>query len=318
MKLAVGFITYNDSSAKYLADFVPSILLALQFLGKDNYQIYAWDNSAPENKVNKEALSLYPELEYLSTGENLGFGRAYNIMINRAKQLGAEYFLIINPDTILEPPSLQAMVRALDSDVSLASVAPKILRWNFAANTKTKQIDSAGIILKPGLRFHDLGQGQEDEKQFDRRSILGPSGAAGLFRLSALEKIQVAGQYFDERFFMYKEDCDLDYRLQQSGFTSRLVPESIIYHDRTAYSTGTSLGSIFINRFRKSRQIRLWSHLNEHLIYVKHWSSQNFVSRLFIIIRFVTILLFSLILEQFLLKNYVLLWRASRVLTNVK
>jgi GT2 family glycosyltransferase len=318
MKLAVGFITYQDLTAKYLADFVPSLMKALRFLEPADYQIYAWDNSSLSNHQNKEILDSYPVVKYFGTGENLGFGRAVNIMIHQARQSGAEYFLTINPDTILEPSAVSELVSALEADPALASVAPKILRWNFAANTKTKQIDSAGIILLPGLRFKDLGQGIEDQKQFDRRTILGPSGAAGLYRLADLEKIKDGEQYFDERLFMYKEDCDLDYRLWRAGLKSRLVPEAIVYHDRTASAFGLGLWSVLKNRSKKSRQVRLWSHLNEHLIYVKHWSSQNFISRVFIVFRFLSILIFSLILEQFLLKNYRLILKRSEVLTNVK
>jgi len=306
MKLAVGFITYKEFSDKYLADFVPSLLKALQFLASDDYLVYAWDNS-PADCLQKAALTAYPELKYQGVGENLGFGRAANIMIRQALQAGAEYFLIVNPDMVLEPSAIKELVWALDKDGTLAAAAPKILRWNFAANTKTKQIDSVGIVLKTGLRFRDLGQGTTDQKQFDRQTVIGPSGAAGLFRLTALESIKEGDQYFDERFFMYKEDCDLDYRLWQAGLKACLVPEAIIYHDRTAFSQGTGLLSTLRNRRHKSRQVRLWSHLNEHLIYVKHWSSQNLVSRIFIIIRVLSILIFSLMLEQFLLKNYCLI-----------
>jgi len=304
MKLAVGFTTFSEQSAKYLADFLPSLMKALEFLAPDDYQVYAWDNSPAGDNEDRIILEAYPAVKYFGVGENLGFGRASNIMIRQANQAGAEYFLVLNPDMVLEPSAIKELVGALDKDRDKAAAAPKILRWNFAANTKTKQIDSVGIVLKTGLRFQDLGQGAEDQNQFDRRQILGPSGAAGLFRLSALEKIKEGDQYFDERFFMYKEDCDLNYRLYRAGLKACLVPEAIIYHDRTAFASGAGLWSSLKNRAKKSRQVRLWSHLNEHLIYVKHWSNQNFISRVFIVIRIASIFIFSLIFEQFLLKNY--------------
>ena len=323
MKLAVGFLTYNDSSAKYLADFLPSLKKSLEFLNPEDYRVLVFDNSDLGNDCNRLALesfnNVYPGfLEYIQAEGNLGFSRAYNILIHSALRRGAEYFLVINPDTLLEKETISELVSALDRNNGLSSVCPKIRRWDFAANTKTKEIDSCGLILKSGLRFYDLGQGQEDDKRFDSFSILGPSGAAGLFRLSALENIKENEQYFDERFFMYKEDCDLAYRLYISGAKSALVPSAIMYHDRTAVSSGEGIVNKALDRRKKSRQIRAWSFRNQHLIFVKHWTKQNFVSKIIIIFRVLISGIFSLILEKFLLKEYKAILAYRRVLTNVK
>ncbi len=323
MKLVVGFLTYNDASAKYLADFLPSLKSALGFLSPSDYKVLAFDNSDSENNLNREALASFNEanpdfLEYLYAAGNLGFSRAYNILIRNAVRLAAEYFLVINPDTLLEKDTISELVMALDKNQELTAVSPKIRRWDFAANTKTRIIDSCGLVLKSGLHFRDLGQGQEDDKRFDSFPILGPSGAAGLFRLSALEKIKVNDQYFDEQFFMYKEDCDLAYRLSLIPSKSALVPSAIMYHDRTALSTGEGIINKARDRRKKSRQIRSWSFRNQHLIFVKHWTKQNFVSKTIIVFRVLLNGIFALILEQFLLKEYKEVRALSRVLTNVK
>lgn len=309
MKLVVGFLTYNDSSVKYLADFLPSLKNALSFLEFGDYQVLAFDNSDKDNKLNKKTLESFSEnngifLEYISADSNLGFSRAYNILIHSAIRLGAEYFFIVNPDTFLEKDTISELVLALDQNTELSSVSPKIRRWDFAANTKTRIIDSCGLIVKSGLRFYDLGQGEKDDKRFDSASILGPSGAAGIFRLSALEKIKENDQYFDEQFFMYKEDCDLAYRLYLIGAKSALIPSAIMYHDRTAASSGEGVVEKVRDRRRKSRQIRSWSFRNQHLIFVKHWAKQKFTSKIIIIFRVLIMGIFSLILEQFLLKEY--------------
>jgi len=323
MKLVVGFLTYNDSSAKYLADFLPSLKSALSFLEPTEYRVLAFDNSDPSDSSNRIALEAFNAknnnfLEYLHAAGNLGFSRAYNILIRSASRLQAEYFFVVNPDTILEKDTISELVLALDNDVELASVSPKIRRWDFAANTKTRTIDSCGLILKPGLRFQDLGQGKEDDKRFDKFSILGPSGAAGLFRLSYLERIKENDQYFDENFFMYKEDCDLAYRLALIKAKSALVPTAIMYHDRTAAASGKGVIGKLGERRKKSRRIRSWSLRNQHLIFVKHWSRQNIFSKAEIIVHVAMTGIFSLILEQFLLKEFRVLFDNHRVLTNVK
>lgn len=309
MKLVVGFITYNNSSAKYLSDFLPSLKESLEFLHKDEYKILAFDNSDQDDHVNKNKIEEFNQnnssiVEYLSTDNNLGFSRAYNILIRSALRTQANYFLIINPDVILEKDAIKNLVLALSDRSDLGSVSPKIRRWDFNSNTKTKIIDSCGLILKPGLRFSDLGQGSRDDKQFDKLPIIGPSGAAGLFRISALETIQENNNYFDENFFMYKEDCDLAYRLSCRNIKSILVPEAIVYHDRTASSHGHGILAKIITRSQKSRQVRSWSFINQHFLFIKHWSKQGFFSKFIIICQVITFGIFSLILEQYNLKEY--------------
>jgi len=309
MKLVVGFLTYNDASARYLSDFLPSLKESLASLNSEDYRVIAFDNSDKNQLANKEKIEQFNKInpyfiEYLSTDNNLGFSRAYNILIRLAVQYSADYFLIINPDIVLERDALVNLISVLDQDQSLGSVSPKIRRWDFASNTKTRVIDSCGLIVSPGLRFRDLGQGEKDNKQFDKQAIIGPSGAAGLFRLKDLEKVKENGSYFDEHFFMYKEDCDLAYRLYLKGVKSSLVPEAIIYHDRTAFVSGGGLLTRIINRGGKSRQIRSWSFTNQHYLFIKHWFKQDLISKMVIFCQVLLFGFFSLILEQFLLKDY--------------
>jgi GT2 family glycosyltransferase len=318
MKLVIGFITYNESSAKYLADFLDSLKEALFFLSEEDFQVLVFDNSDHNNLLNKEKINSFNELNpgflrYISTDNNLGFSRAYNILIREALNLHAEYFLIINPDIVLERDCIKNLFEALKSQPDLAAVSPKLRRWDFATNTKTKIIDSCGLKVFSGLRFRDLGQGIRDEKQFDKNDILAPSGAAGLFRLKCLEDIKDENGYFDERFFMYKEDCDLAYRLFIKGYRSTLVPNAILYHDRTAAAKANVFSRLFSRR-KKSRQIRTWSFIGQHLLFIKYWQKQTIFSKFFIICQLLAIFFIALFFEQFLLKEY----RKIKVLTNIK
>jgi GT2 family glycosyltransferase len=314
MKLVVGFVTYNESSTKYLGDFLSNLKYSLEFLKPVDKQILVVDNSSSDYNLNRLALEYFnrenkPEMLVFPQKENLGFGSAYNILIKKAQELGAEYFLMVNPDVLLEVDAIHQLLIKIEADKTLASVSPKIMRWDFEHKLKTKQLDSCGIILKSGLKFNDLGQGELDEGQYDEMDILGPSGAAGLFRLNALEKIKDEYGYFDSRFFMYKEDCDLVYRLRATGFKSALVPEALAYHDRTVGFYGQGLGQFITHRRRISKQARSWSFKNQHLLFVKHFQKEKIGSRLLVLGRVLSLLFFSLILEQFNLKQYPSIFR---------
>lgn len=309
MKIAIGFITYNTDTAKYLPYFLDSLFKSLEHFAKDECLILARDNSEEPNNYNREYVEdVFNKEEELIhfrwSGENAGFSRAYNSMIKEAKEWGAEAFFIINPDTIIAPGTLKKLIAVLESDNMLGSVAPKILRWDFVSQKLTSQIDTCGLWLRSGLQFVDIGQGLEDKKQFHDFPILGPSGAAGLYRMSALQKIKEATGYLDERMFMYKEDCDLAYRLFLAGFSSRLVPEALVYHDRSVSAAGESVLSGLKNRANKSRQVRIWSHLNQHLLVIKFWPKQDFRNKLKILKNIFLFGVHALFFEPFLLKNY--------------
>jgi len=302
IKLAVGFITYGEYTAKYLPFFLPS----LSGQAFKDFVVLCFDNSEEEDNENSKYIkNNYPEIEIARGGKNLGFARAYNKMIKRARDLGAEYFLAINPDVILNPDAIGKMVAAMDNDGGLGSVSPKMLKWNFVENEKTNIIDTCGIKLLPGLRFVDAGQGMEDGAVLDSERILGPSGAAGMYRMSALEKVKQDGQYFDELMFMYKEDCDLAYRLFLAGFKSKCVDEAIVWHDRSASALGESDLSAALNRKNKSRQVKKWSFLNQQIIFAKYWSLQSLKSKLAIIWYQMKILVFILLFERYLLSELV-------------
>ncbi len=309
VKLAVGFITYGKLTAKYLPYFLPS----LKNQTFKDFKILATDNSEEENNANREFIKKnYPEVEFKWAGQNLGFARAYNLIISRTMAEGAEYFLMLNPDMILEKDSIEKMVKAIVEDSALASISPKILKWDFKENKKTNVIDTCGIVMKAGLRFFDLGQNQIDRSQFDGSNILGPSGCAALYRLSALEKVKEKGKYFDELFFMYKEDCDLALRLKLAGFKSKLVPGALIYHDRSASGLGESDIAVALNRKNKSRPIKQWSFFSQQILFLKYWRRQNWISKLMIIWHELKIIVFALIFERYLFKELFGVWKLRK------
>ena len=86
-KLIVGFITYNDLTAKYLPYFLDS-------LDKQTYRdfgIMVVDHSDKEENANRSFLRRqYPEIAIDRPGRNLGFAGGFNRMIRKAASGGAE------------------------------------------------------------------------------------------------------------------------------------------------------------------------------------------------------------------------------------
>lgn len=305
MKLIISFLCYNEFSAPYLEYFLPSLERNLQNLNFD-YQIIIGDNSEKHDNDNRRIIVNYFQAkavkwQLISFEHNLGFAAAYNRLINMAVQNKVEYFLMLNPDMIFEPDFVSQLIQGADINQQYSSFAPKIYQWNFKDQLKTKIIDSCGIMLKPGLRFSDLGQGQIDYGQYDKATIIGPSGAAALFRLSALQLIKKSEQYFDERFFMYKEDCDLVYRLYKADLKSLLLSEAVAYHDRSLSGKGNWL-TIYQTWRKRSRQSRAWSFQGQQILFKKYYHQEGSVSRFLIRLQELFFFIFSLFFAKFLLK----------------
>jgi len=302
-KIYIGFITYGESTAKYLPYFLPS----LKKQSYKNYKILAVDNSEEEKNGNSVYIkNNFPEIGLRRTGENLGYAKAFNLMIKKAVEAGAEYFLALNPDMMLEDGALAKLADTMDHDSKLGSATAKVLKWNFAGQEKTNIIDSCGIKLLPGLRFVDYKEGEPADASCDDE-IIGVSGACAIYRLSALEKVKQNGQYFDELMFMYKEDCDLAYRLFLKSFKSKCVCDSIAYHDRSGGGLGEGNFAVALNRKNKSRRVKQWSFLNQQIIFMKYWRLQSPVNKIAIIWFELKIVVFALLFEPYLLKEFITL-----------
>lgn len=306
-KVVVGFIIFGNHTAKYLPYFLDSLknqtYQDFRAICLDNLRLGQGEARALKDETSTEYLKdNYPELEIIDSPRNSGFGRSHNKMIDRAFRLRAEYYLVINSDAIMEPDALEKLVQTLDDNKNLSAVCPKVFKWDFSNNEKTNVIDTLGIGLKSGLMFYDVGQGKIDE-HYPNHRIIGPSGACGLYRLAALADVSEPGEYFDKNMFMYKEDCDLAYRLYLSGHKSKCVFESIIYHDRTASSRQGLLGALK-NRRKKSARVNRWSFFNQQIIFFKYWHREDLFSKIKIVLWQITALIYALIFEQYLFVEY--------------
>src|SRR6187551_3074085 len=60
----------------------------------------------------------------IETGENLGFGRANNIAIERSD---SEFIFLLNPDTVLRPNAIDLLIDVLKTTPHAGATAPRLL-----------------------------------------------------------------------------------------------------------------------------------------------------------------------------------------------
>jgi GT2 family glycosyltransferase len=163
-------------------------------------------------------------IECPNRGYAAGANRALEWTQQRAA--AAEYALILNPDVRLEPDFAERILEHMKADRAVVLASGKLVR-------PEGLLDSTGIELPRHRRPRDRGSEEPDRGQYDRTEyVFGVSGAALMLRVAAVPDLTLAGELFDEDFFLYHEDTDLAWRAQRLGWKALYVPSARAVHTR--------------------------------------------------------------------------------------
>lgn len=195
------------------------------------FEIIVVDNASSDDSAAMVRAE-FPAVTVIENADNPGFAAATNQGI---RQASGDYILLLNPDTIVHPGALEAMVRELDANPSLGACGPKILNADGsiqvtaggAAPTFRSALYSKTIFRKLGIfRGHHHSRMKKVHDPNVKASAEQLSGAAVMVRASVFEKIGL----LDEQFFMYYEDTDLFYRMKTAGICMIYLPDACITH----------------------------------------------------------------------------------------
>ncbi|HSJ58718.1 MAG TPA: glycosyltransferase family 2 protein [Anaerolineae bacterium] len=169
----------------------------------------------------------YPEVRLLEMGTNLGLTGANNAGFRAA---AGDVLISLNNDTDADPHFVAALVDALCAHPDAGIAASKMLLFD-----RRDVLHSAGDGYRvDGIPFN-RGVWQRDEGQFDQAGwIFGGCGGAVAYRRAMLDEIGT----FDESFFMYCEDVDLNWRAQLAGWRAWYTPHAVVYHKLSATGAG--------------------------------------------------------------------------------
>jgi len=159
---------------------------------------------------------------------NLGFAPAVNMGIEGTD---SPWVLVLNSDAVVEPDAVSRLVAALEADPSLGGVQPRILSLirgrSLSPDDPNALIYSLGQALTADGRAREDGIGQpQGSRRIAAREIFGVCGAACLFRR---EMLDLVGGY-EEDYFAFYEDVDLNVRARIAGWRFGLVPDAVVWH----------------------------------------------------------------------------------------
>jgi GT2 family glycosyltransferase len=235
----------------------------------------------------------------LKLPENIGFAAAMNLGIGASS---GRYVLALNPDCRLEPDFAAVLAGRLDRRPDVGSASGRLLRAEGAGLSPTDRLDSTGIYRTAAGRHFDRGSGEPSGGRYTvEEEIFGASGAAGFYRREALESARIMTGVFDSDFFLYREDADLSWRLQNLGWKCLYVPTAVGYHRRR---------NLPERRRRMSALVNFHSVKNRFLLRINNQSLSDFAATLLpTLARDAVVLGACLTIERSSLPAFPWLWR---------
>jgi O-antigen biosynthesis protein len=254
LQLSVIIVNYN---VKYfLEQCLHSVQKACRGIGAEI--IVADNNSTDGSRAYLE--EKFTAVKFIWNSDNTGFAKANNLALEKAQ---GEFILFLNPDTIIAEDSIEKCIQFFDLNKAAGALGIRMVdgSGNFLKESKrafpsplTSLFKLSGLARlfprsKIFARYH-LGHLPEGENH--EVDVL-----AGAFMMMPKKILDEIGN-FDERFFMYGEDVDLSYRIQEAGYKNYYFAESIIIHFK---GESTKRGSLnYVRLFYKAMSLFVKKH----------------------------------------------------------
>jgi GT2 family glycosyltransferase len=202
--------------------FVGMCLDSLAKLDFEDYEVIVVDNGSVDG--SREMIEeQYPEVRLLKMPDNMGFAIACNEGI---KASNAEYIVLLNNDIEVTPDWLRELYEGMERHPECGM-----------GTTKMMFLDQRDVFYNTGDLFHSWsagggrGQGEKDIGQYEKEDyVFGACAGAGIYRREFFNQVGL----FDEDFFIFAEDVDLNMRGQLQGLKSVYLPKAKVFHIGTA------------------------------------------------------------------------------------
>lgn len=234
MRIAVVVLNYKgwQDTKKCLA--------ALRRQTYTDFEIYLIDNGSGDDSVKELSKIKMRNLHFHQEPKNTGFTGGVNIGIKWAMKHEFEAVALLNNDANVEPGWLEELAGGFNHSEEIGAVTSLML------DTTGKFIDDAGDDYStwgiPSLRAEKLPKKDAPESGL----VFGGTGGATLYKTEVFKKIGL----FDEDFFAYSEDVDIDWRMQLAGYKVWYEKSAVVLHKHSATSSkipGFTVRQVFKN-----------------------------------------------------------------------
>lgn len=238
-RVSVAILNWNGG------DLVLSCLRTVLAQDQAPSEVIVVDNASTDGSLER-LQELHPPLKVITNPRNMGFARAANQAVAQAT---GDWLLLLNLDIELTTDYTSRLLAAAARDDRIGSVIGKLLRPKSGGDVI---VDSTGHVLFRNGWAGNRGENLPDTGQWERAGeVFGVTAAAALYRMDMLrDVVDGTARPFDERFFAYIEDVDLDWRMRWLGWKAWYEP-AIAWHHRSA--TGARRSPLILRHILKNR-----------------------------------------------------------------
>jgi len=229
------------------------------------FEVIVVDNASTDGSAQAVARE-YPQVRLILNGTNEGYARGNNQGV--AASTG-KYVLLLNPDVVVWPGSLERAVTLLEHRCEAGALAAKLVHADGAVQKSVRGFPRPISIIFAVTGLAMLFRGSRrlnayrmDWFDYDKEAVVEqPMGTFLLVRRSLFDTVG----YMDERFPIFFNDVDWLYRAHQQGEVILYTPSVVVTH----YGGGST---------RQVRGMMAWESRRGLLqFYRKHYRSPFFL-----------------------------------------
>jgi GT2 family glycosyltransferase len=195
--------------------------------------VFVVDNGSTDGS-GEMVRSKHPWVELIEPDENLGFGRAVNLV---ARQSSSPWIVPANADVEVTPGAIETLIVTGEANPLAGAIAPRLILPDGSTQHSVHRFPSPSLSLLFGLGVYRLSSRLGDQLcihgRWDADRPRQVDWAFGAFLLVRREYFDQVGG-FDEEQWMYAEDIDLAWRLDRAGHPTRYEPAARIRHAESA------------------------------------------------------------------------------------
>ena len=200
--LTIAITTYNSGQL---------IKSSLENIDRNLFKIVVVDNASADDTI-KIIEENFPDIEIIKNSKNIGFGRANNMVLNKAT---TDFALVLNVDAIITKDDILKTIEILKSHPEIA-LAGNIVH---NADYENSEIKNVRPCPKNLLQLSTNQQSLFYENKFI-------TGAGMFMNMAIMRKIG----FFDEGFFLYCEDNEICKRVLKKGFKTAIIKDTKLIH----------------------------------------------------------------------------------------
>ncbi len=209
------------------------------------FEVWVVDNASQDNSADM-VRQRFPQARLLETGANLGFAGANNLAISQSM---GEYVLLLNPDTVVRPFALTALVQFMNEHPEAGGAGSRLLNADGSLQPSCYPLPTLSRELWRLFHLDVLyAYGVYKMEGWDTavtRRVEIVQGASFILRRNVLQRVGL----LDDSYFMYSEEVDLCYRIKQAGWPLYWIPQSQVVH-YGGQSTRQVAAKMFIELYR--------------------------------------------------------------------